>query len=140
MTETIVNTQLKDLWTIFNKMQYGDSIVLGHKLPDCGCTTIDCFDYGTRKTYEVIKTKMVDVDPYYCEKIEDVVMQEEKPGLEFHEIFESWSESEQKWDVNLFGRDMFFRLNFNEIENKITMNDDDSVKSVVWLEKLLALK
>ena len=125
LTARFVKNNSGKLWEKFNNMNYGDTVLLVIKLPECGCTDENCFDYGTRKVYLARKTEMVEVDPYFCEIKNDVIEEERKPGLEFYEKCESWYKKEQKWDTNLFGEFMILRLQYNEKKHTIKISHYD---------------
>lgn len=122
ITGQLVKCSKEKLWEIFRNMKYEDTITIETKLPTCGCTSTDCFDYGTRKLFQGKKTEMVEIETYYCEKKGDFVYEERKPGLDFYYRNESWHEDEKKWETNLLGETIIFRLQFNETKNTVKIS------------------
>ena len=126
LTSRFVKENSEKIWEKFSAMNYGDTFILEIKLPECGCTDENCFDYGTRRVYDIIKTEMVEVEPYFCENKNEVVEKERNPGLEFRHRWESWYKDEQKWDINLFGEEIVVRLQFNDMKHTIKISHYDN--------------
>jgi|SRR5579883_2148920 len=134
----IIKDNKKELWEIFENMDYEDTIILEIKSPDCGCDLQDtsCFDHGTRKLYKAKKTKMVEIEPYFCEEKNDIISEERKSGLEIYVIHESYHPDDKKWETNLIGEFIIFRLQFNENKHTIKIKHYEGKKDCKHFPKV----
>lgn len=111
----------------FQNMEYGQKVTVYIKLPECGCTDENCFDYGTRRLYEVVKTEF-NSESYYSSS-EDEKGDEKIPGLDFIEKYQNFDPQDQQWKPFMFDEITIFRVTFstqnNEVKVEHTFYDSD---------------